>query len=147
MLFSNILPVFYFAIYKSGIGIKADASIYYWLFGYAQANTIVGTKSYTQTYFELDLLGIICMILIFIGAFLSIYKAAEESKKPLAGGLLGVISMMIYVIGATLGLLIPRWIALGFNFSVLFLGFYVCILGGILSIIGGVIKEKKINSI
>ena len=147
MVVSMFLPVLFFNISGSGYGVSFSASVYYWMFGfgYAVASASYGgqTASMTSSNFDLDILGGICMAIIFVGAILAFALAGSDSKAALIGGLFGMLGMIIYIGGVYGGFMVPSWVtaAASAGYLVPFVGFYLCILGGILALIGGALSS------
>ena len=143
MIVSMFLPVLFFNMGGSALGVSYNVSIYYWMFGFAY---LVATVSYggqtgaaTDTYFEMDTLGGICMAIIMVGAILAFVLSSSDSKAALIGGLLGILGMGIYIGGVYGGFMVPSWVtaAASAGYLVPFVGFYLCFLGGLLALIGG----------
>ena len=142
MLISIFLPVLWFTASYSAGGVSANASIFYWMFGYAFVIVSMSAGGATASYsggvfLGLDVLGLICMIIIIIGAILALAMSSSSSKGALVGGILGLLSMIIYYVIMFTGAVM--YSPLG-EFGVLmipFLGFFLCIIGGILAIAGG----------
>ena len=147
MIVSTFLPVLFATMSASGLGVSFSATIYYWMFGfgYLVATASYGgeTASMTDSYFEADILGGICMAIIIVGAILAFVLSSSESKAAIIGGLLGMLGMMIYIGGVYVNFMVPNWVAYGAQSGQLmpFVGFYVCILGGILALIGGALSD------
>ncbi len=143
MIISTFLPVLFFTMSASGFGITANASIYYWMFGFGYlVFTVSGggqTASTTDARFDLDILGCICMAIIVVGAILAFVLSSSDSKAAIIGGLLGLLGMIVYISGVYGNFMVPAWVAYGAGagYLVPFVGFYVCILGGILALVGG----------
>ena len=146
MIVSVFLPVLFFSMSASGLGVSVNATIYYWMFGFAYliltASAGGQTASLTDAYFEPDMLGGICMGIIIVGAILAFVFSSSESKVAIIGGLIGLLSMIVYISGVYMNFMVPNWVAYGAQSGQLmpFVGFYVCIVGGILALVGGALS-------
>lgn len=144
MIISILLPTLFLRMSGESYGISYSIEMYYWMYGYAflRATAEYGGQevSQTATHFEPDLLGLICITIIIVGAILALAKSSSDSKVPLVGGILGIVGMIAFVAGVYMGSPLTPISGLGRYLSP-FLGFYVCILGSILAIVGGALES------
>jgi len=147
MLVSIFLPTLFWTMSGTYYGVKVSGSLYYWMWGYAFMQVSVEgggvTMGASASHFSPDMLGILCMIIIIIGAILAMALGFGDSKAALVGGLLGIIGMVFFYVGVLIGLsLTPLGAAAGSGFVMApFIGFFVCIVGGILALIGGALSS------
>ena len=143
LLISVFLPTLFVYFHVDYFGVESTMMAFYWMFGYTYAT--MSAQGYGQsvsasaTHFDLDIIGVVCMAIIILGAILALVTASKSnSKMPLVGGLLGIVGMIIflgsfyadvssvhYVSEVAVGVVAP------------FIGAWLCIIGGIIAIIGG----------
>lgn len=152
-IFSVFLPVF--SMTMTGV-LGGDYIFYYWMFGFAIFHKKGGTNLNPQFYS--DVVGIICMILIIIGAIISIIYAFKDPKKGhlfleveapselegKSGSILIIAGIITYFVIFSLiwytdsNMLIEFAARFSGHPNVLIpsYGFFVAIIGGIISLIG-----------
>ncbi|TFG05939.1 MAG: hypothetical protein EU539_08815 [Promethearchaeota archaeon] len=152
MIISVFLPVtFYYFTYRTG-NFTFTLVIFYWMFGYLYIGAF--GEGYGETFqesgifFDIEYVGLICMIMIILVSVIIIAKSYNTTSKfSMHGGILNVLIMFLYLVAFYSGFMITQrtiiqnFLRSGIGVMIPFLGVFLCLIGGMLSMMGGSFRE------